>query len=431
TYKSWHFWINTFDAIWQSLVIFYIPYIAFNGLDIGINELGTICMNALVFTSLLHVALETKYFTFIHAIVYIGSYLIVYLGSTMVYNAIGITKLSPNPPYFIIFVLMGDVRFWLCMFVTSTLALLPSQYFQKCISNVGDLNDQGNAIPVHNALLDEAFDWSTEVKRGGINLTPSEISRRPHKFCLKVPAPSTSDEGDPDANSDHADVMATDPVGCLFRETSLAARIGWMLSPGPALRFPPDAVAHALPGLLITAVRHSVDLAFLEGWCDMKLVVTNHPTTGLILLNVTLNTFAPSLDTLAARLRLKYGAGEKLPIGRYVEEHDMWQRRRRNTNKLWLTDVSGSGGGILEPQNIRSHIASWFTSAGRFLQHMPSLRRHIEDSSIVRLRSSSNPELATHTTPTSDPVIYAQHRDMYRANSYSGSNKRYENNDCT
>ncbi|VUZ43624.1 unnamed protein product, partial [Hymenolepis diminuta] len=129
----------------------------------------------------------------------------------------------------------------------------------ECLRALNNLlvDDQGEA------LLDEAFDWSTEVRRGAINLTPSEIPRCPQKFRLKVPSPSTSDEGDPDANSDHADVMAADPVGCLFKETSLAARIGWMLSPGPALLLPTDAVAHAIPGLLITAVRHSVDLAFL------------------------------------------------------------------------------------------------------------------------------------------------------------------------
>ncbi|KAM7539117.1 hypothetical protein Aperf_G00000051473 [Anoplocephala perfoliata] len=119
------------------------------------------------------------------------------------------------------------------------------------------VDDQGEA------LLDEAFDWSTEARCGSINLSPSEITDRPYKFRLKVPAPETSDEGDPDAKADHADVMAADPVGCLFRETSLAARIGWMLSPGPALHFPPDAVAHAIPGLLITAARHSMELALL------------------------------------------------------------------------------------------------------------------------------------------------------------------------
>lgn len=61
-YKSWHFWLNTVDAIWQSLVIFFIPWLAYNGLQVGMNELGTICMNALVFTSLVHVALETNRF---------------------------------------------------------------------------------------------------------------------------------------------------------------------------------------------------------------------------------------------------------------------------------------------------------------------------------------------------------------------------------
>lgn len=111
--------------------------------------------------------------------------------------------------------------------------------------------------------MDEAFDWSSEARRCSVNLSPSEITHRPYKFRLKAPALLTSDEGDSEAKADHADVMAADPVGCLFRETSLAARIGWMLSPGPALRLPPDAVAHAIPGLLITAARHSMELALL------------------------------------------------------------------------------------------------------------------------------------------------------------------------
>lgn len=118
--------------------------------------------------------------------------------------------------------------------------------------------------------MDEAFDWSTEARRGVVNLTPSEITRRPHKFRLKIPAPATSDEANPEDNTDHADLMAADPVGCLFKDTNLAARIGWMLSPGPALRLPTDAAAHAIPGLLIAAVRHSADLAsFVSGIFNM------------------------------------------------------------------------------------------------------------------------------------------------------------------
>ncbi|VDL64785.1 unnamed protein product [Hymenolepis diminuta] len=152
-----------------------------------------------------------------------------------------------------------------------------------------------------------------------------------------------------------------------------------------------------------------------------------------------MNTFAPSLDTLAARLRRKYGAGQKLPIGRYVEEHDVGQRLHRNAHKSWRGDVSGGGGGIFEPRNIRSHIASWFASAGRLLQRMPTLRRHIDEPSVVLVRnvsfvwprSSSNPELVAHTLPRSGPVISAQPRDLRRANTYAGRGRGDENNDHT
>ena len=62
TYRPWHFWVNTLDAVWQSLVIFYIPCLVYSNTGAGMDELGTTCMNALVFTSLIHIALETKYF---------------------------------------------------------------------------------------------------------------------------------------------------------------------------------------------------------------------------------------------------------------------------------------------------------------------------------------------------------------------------------
>ncbi|VDM36768.1 unnamed protein product [Hydatigera taeniaeformis] len=65
TYRPWHFWLNTLDAMWQSLVIFFIPYLVFNGTNASMDELGTTCMNALVFIALVHIALETKCFNFL------------------------------------------------------------------------------------------------------------------------------------------------------------------------------------------------------------------------------------------------------------------------------------------------------------------------------------------------------------------------------
>ena len=80
-------------------------------------------------------------------------------------------------------------------------------------------------------------------------------------------------EGDKDV--DHTEAMAADPVRCLFVQTALAARIGWMLSPGPALRLPVVAAAHALPALLITAARHSTELALLVGY-PFKIIFFGH-----------------------------------------------------------------------------------------------------------------------------------------------------------
>lgn len=61
-YKPIHFWINTLDALWQSLVIFFIPYLVFLNSNASMDELGSTCMNALVFVCIVHIALETKYF---------------------------------------------------------------------------------------------------------------------------------------------------------------------------------------------------------------------------------------------------------------------------------------------------------------------------------------------------------------------------------
>nr|CDS20913.1 RNA polymerase II associated protein 1 [Echinococcus granulosus] len=111
-------------------------------------------------------------------------------------------------------------------------------------------------------LLDEAFDWSSECRKSIINLSPSAMTRSPHKFRLKVATAATLNDGT-DGKLDHAEAMAADPVGCLFAQTNLAARISWMLSPSPGLCLPPDTVAHALPALLIVAARHSAALALL------------------------------------------------------------------------------------------------------------------------------------------------------------------------
>ena len=122
---------------------------------------------------------------------------------------------------------------------------------------------------------------------------------------------------------------------------------------------------------------------------------------------------------MAAQLKEEHGAGVNLPIGRYVEESDACQRRR-NVRRQRRTG---------EPNNIRSRITRWFTSAGRLLQRLPTLRRHIDEPSVVLVRSvslvwsgrASNPQLVAHTLPSRvSPVKMLSPRDLRRTHSCSG-----------
>ena len=59
-YKPYSFWLNMVDAMYQSLVIFYVAYGAFAGSDVGIWEFGTvICTECLVVNSL-HLAVNIR-----------------------------------------------------------------------------------------------------------------------------------------------------------------------------------------------------------------------------------------------------------------------------------------------------------------------------------------------------------------------------------
>ena len=59
-YTRYSFWFNMLDALYQSLVIYFIAAGAYQSSDVGIWEYGTvICTQCLIVMSL-HLAIETK-----------------------------------------------------------------------------------------------------------------------------------------------------------------------------------------------------------------------------------------------------------------------------------------------------------------------------------------------------------------------------------
>ena len=76
-YKKWSFWVSTLEALWSSLVVFFIAYGIncsmidnlvltllntgqYTGTDIGLWDFGTLLCFQLIICPLLQLALETK-----------------------------------------------------------------------------------------------------------------------------------------------------------------------------------------------------------------------------------------------------------------------------------------------------------------------------------------------------------------------------------
>lgn len=59
-YKPHTFWIVMLDALYQSLVIFFVAEAAYWGSDIGIWEFGTIITSSCLITMSLHCAIEIR-----------------------------------------------------------------------------------------------------------------------------------------------------------------------------------------------------------------------------------------------------------------------------------------------------------------------------------------------------------------------------------
>ena len=59
-YKPYSFWLNMLDALYQSLVLFFISYGSYYNSDVGLYEFGTTLMTSCLCVMLLHQAVETK-----------------------------------------------------------------------------------------------------------------------------------------------------------------------------------------------------------------------------------------------------------------------------------------------------------------------------------------------------------------------------------
>ena len=124
-YKKHSFWVNMADSLYQSVVIFFVSFGAYNGSDVGIWEFGTVICTVCLFVNIFHLAIETKSWTIVHWLSNIVSILL-YFVFALVYNGICVDCFfGSSAPFWVMQYTMSTLHFWVICALTSVLAVLP------------------------------------------------------------------------------------------------------------------------------------------------------------------------------------------------------------------------------------------------------------------------------------------------------------------
>ncbi|XP_041609606.1 phospholipid-transporting ATPase VA isoform X3 [Vulpes lagopus] len=141
-YRPRTFWLNMADAAFQSLVCFFIPYLAYYDSDTDVFTWGTPITAIALFTFLLHLGIETKTWTWLNWIA-CGFSILLFFTVALIYNASCATCYPPSNPYWTMQTLLGDPVFYLTCLIAPVAALLPRLFFKAV---------QGNLFPTQLQL---------------------------------------------------------------------------------------------------------------------------------------------------------------------------------------------------------------------------------------------------------------------------------------
>ncbi|XP_052850847.1 phospholipid-transporting ATPase VD isoform X2 [Drosophila gunungcola] len=123
-YRPHDFWLILLDALYQSLVIFFVALCAYAESDVGIWEFGTTITASCLFANLVHCAIEIRSWTVLHVlsiVVSLGSF---YLFS-IVYNSVCVNCFGVLSTYWVIFVCFSSAVHWLVILLSTVVAVLP------------------------------------------------------------------------------------------------------------------------------------------------------------------------------------------------------------------------------------------------------------------------------------------------------------------
>uniref|UniRef100_A0A8C9TTM7 Phospholipid-transporting ATPase n=1 Tax=Scleropages formosus TaxID=113540 RepID=A0A8C9TTM7_SCLFO len=129
------FWCTMLDALYQSLVCFFVPYFAYSGSDISIFSFGTPVNTSALLVILLQQVIQSHTLTWLHGVVLVGSALF-YFVFMLVFSATCVTCNSPSNPLGVDIRHMQDPQFYCVCVLTTVLALLPRVLYTSVKNSV-------------------------------------------------------------------------------------------------------------------------------------------------------------------------------------------------------------------------------------------------------------------------------------------------------
>merc|ERR1719228_886179 len=134
-YKPHSFWVNMADALYQSLVVFYVAFGAFNGSDMGLWEFGTLLCSQCILVMLIQLGVETKSWTIFHwAAIFLSVGL--YLAFGLIYNYVCYQCAGLTNPYLVMQHSISDPYQFAVLLITGVTSALPRVFCRAVVNSL-------------------------------------------------------------------------------------------------------------------------------------------------------------------------------------------------------------------------------------------------------------------------------------------------------
>ncbi|CAK9207001.1 unnamed protein product [Sphagnum troendelagicum] len=133
-YNQTLFWATMLDMLWQSLVIFYVPFFIYNVSDIDLYSLGCLWVIAVVVLVNVNLAMDILHWNWVTHVAIWGSVIATFLAQIIMDSLSFSDDLLSH--YWVVYHVAGDARSWLSLVLTVIIALAPRFCVKVVVQNI-------------------------------------------------------------------------------------------------------------------------------------------------------------------------------------------------------------------------------------------------------------------------------------------------------